>query len=60
MEQRPSQFGNRLHFQYLALTSLWVLLLSWGHLLPALLLGILLAFTVLLLLVTAFRIQNRT
>ena len=60
MEQRPNQFVNRVHFQYKALTLLWVLLLCWGHLLPGLLLGTLLVLTVLLLLVTAFRIQSRT
>ena len=60
MEQHPNRFGNRHHLQYLALTSLWVLLLLWGHLLPGLLLGTLLVLTVLLLLVTAFRIQSRT
>ena len=60
MEQHPNRSGNRLHFQYLALTSLWVLLLCWGHLLPALLLGTLLVLTVLLLLATAFRIQSHT
>ena len=60
MERDQSQRANLVHFQYLALTLLWVLLLLWGHLLPGLLLGTLLVLTVLLLLVTAFRIQSRT
>ena len=60
MEQDQSQRAYRLQWQYLALTSLWVLLLLWGHLLPGLLLGTLLVLTVLLLLVTAFRIQSHT
>ena len=56
MEQHPNRFNNR----YLLLTSIWVVLLCWGHLLPTLLLGTLLVLTVLLMLVTAFHIQSRT
>ena len=60
MEQHPNRFANLVHLQYLALTLAWTLLLSSQHLLPAPLLGTLLVLTVLLLLVTAFRIQSRT
>ena len=60
MEQPPSRFGNLVHLQYLALTLVWTLTLSLQHLLPAPLLGTLLVLTVLLLLVTAFRIQSHT
>jgi len=60
MEQHHNRFGNLVHLQYLALTSLWVLLLCSGHLLPGLLLATLLVLTVLLLLATAFRIKSRT
>ena len=60
MEQDQSQRANLVHLQYLALTLVWTLTLSSQHLLPAPLLVTLLVLTVLLLLVTAFRIQSRT
>ena len=58
MAQDQSQIASRVRWQYLALTSLWTLLLLWGHILPALLWATLLALSVLLLLATAFRIQS--